>query len=143
MNPPPEIRQIPPVNSEAGPGAAPPASLLEALIRLVDSRTGLIRIESKAAMESAAKRAILTAGAFACLLFAWLLLLTATIQLVADALDYPWSWVAIGFALIHLLGGIFMSLAARSGPEAFPATRAEFKKDREWIENFKTKKSNG
>ena len=52
--------------------------------------------------------------------------------------------VAIGLAILHLLlAVVFAKLAKPSGKPAFPFTRAEFEKDREWIENFqKTSKSN-
>lgn len=143
MNPPPETRPSPLANPAVGPGATPSSNLFEAFIRLLESRSGLIRIESKAAMKKATRSAVLIGGALFCLVFAWLLLVAASIQLLADALNYPWSWVAIGVALLHLVCGIVMALSAKSGAASFPATRAEFKKDREWIENFKTKKSNG
>lgn len=143
MNPSPEIRTSPLAPPAAQAATAPPASLLESLIHLLQSRTGLIRIESKAAIRNAARAAMFTGGAVFCLLFAWILLLAAGIQLLADALNFPWSWVAIGVALLHLLCGIVMALSAKSGAVLFPATRKEFTKDREWIENFKHKKSDG
>lgn len=143
MNPPPEIRPSPLAPPAAESETAPPDNLLEAFIRLLQSRSGLIRIESKAAMKNAARGAMFTGGAVFCLLFAWLLLLVASIQLIADALDCPWSWVAIGAAILHLLCGIVMARSAKTGAVLFPVTRKEFTKDREWIENFKTKRSDG
>jgi uncharacterized membrane protein YqjE len=120
------------------------SNLPEAFFSLLESRFGLIRIESEAAIKQGIRSTVLTAGACFCLFFAWILLLTAGIQVLAEALDWPWSWVAVGAAILHLLVGIIMALAAKSrGEGSFPATREEFKKDREWIANFSTKKSNG
>ena len=64
--------------------------------------------------------------------------------MIAKSIECPWDQVAIGVAVLHLLAGIILArLAKPSAATAFPVTRAEFKKDREWIENFqKTKKSN-
>ena len=65
--------------------------------------------------------------------------------MISESLDWPWNRVAVGAAILHLLAGIILvRLAKPSAATAFPVTRAEFQKDREWIENFpKTKKSNG
>ncbi|MEX1048686.1 MAG: phage holin family protein [Akkermansiaceae bacterium] len=126
------------------PAAGSPCNLVEAFFSLVESRSGLIRIESQAAIKKGVRRAALTVGACFCLLFAWILLLVAGIQVLAEVLNWPWSWVAGGVALLHLVLGIVMALAAKSrGVASFPATREEFKKDREWIANFRIKKSNG
>lgn len=144
MNPSPENRSRPTVGPVPVPAAGSPSNLLEAFFSLVESRSGLIRIESQAAIKKGVRSAALTVGACFCLLFAWILLLAAGIPILAEVLNWPWSWVAIGVALLHLVLAFLMALSAKScGAASFPATREEFKKDREWIANFRIKKSNG
>lgn len=104
---------------------------------LVASRLELIRLESKEAAGGFAKRAGFLAAAFGLIFFAWTLLLAGGVALIAQSTGLPWSWVAIGAAVAHLLGAIiFAKLASPRSSPAFPVTRAEFQKDREWIENL-------
>jgi uncharacterized membrane protein YqjE len=111
---------------------------------LIAARFALIEFESKDAAKQGAKRAALIAAACICGIFAWVLFLAGGISLIAETNSWSWYAVAIGAAVIHLLAGIILaSLAKSPASAAFPVTRAEFQKDREWIENFhKTKKSN-
>ena len=111
---------------------------------LIAARFALIELESKDAAKHTARRAALIAAACGCAVFAWALLLAGGVSLIAETNGWPWYAVAIGAAVIHLLAGIILaSLAKPSAIPAFPVTRAEFQKDREWIENFhQTKNSN-
>lgn len=121
-----------------------PANWKEALLSLVSSRIALIQLESKEAAGHAAQRAAALIAAILCLFFTWALLLAGTIAIVSTSTGWQWGWVAIGAAAIHLLVAmIFASVAKSHGTSAFPVTRSEFQKDREWIENLqKTRKSN-
>ena len=111
---------------------------------LIAARFALIELESKDAAKQGARRAALAAAACGCAVFAWALLLAGGVSLIAESAGWPWYAVALGAAVLHLLAGIILAnLAKPSANPAFPVTRAEFKKDREWIENFhKTKSSN-
>jgi uncharacterized membrane protein YqjE len=111
---------------------------------LVATRLTLIELEAKDAAKQTARRGSSLAAAVGCIVFAWALLLAGGVSIIAKSADLPWDQVAIGAAVLHLLGGIILARLARpSAATAFPITRAEFQKDREWIENFqKTKKSN-
>ena len=143
MNP---SSDIDPPSAEKSAGTRiPPANWREALMALIAARFALIELESKDAAKQGAKRAALVAAACGCGLFAWILLLAGGISLIADANGWSWNWVALGAAVLHLLAGVILVVMAKpsAGP-AFPVTRAEFQKDREWIENLhKPKKSNG
>jgi hypothetical protein len=139
MNPSPEIG-MPPTRPNVGTKPSQkdqaPANWREAIMSLIASRIALIQLESKGAGKEAAKRASLIGGAVGCLFFTWALLLAGGVVAIAEATNYPWHWIAMGAALLH-------RLARPSGKPAFPITRAEFQKDREWIETFQTtKKSN-
>ena len=111
---------------------------------LIAARFALIQLESKIAAKEGAKRASFVAGACACAIFTWALVLAGGISLISEATGRPWNQITIGLAILHLLVGIILArLAKPSADTAFPITRAEFQKDREWIENFqKTEKSN-
>ncbi len=111
---------------------------------LIASRVTLIQLESKEAATAGAQRGIYLIAAICAVFFAWALLIAGLVAILSEAIEKPWSWVAIGFAILHLLAGfILVKLAKPSGAPAFPITRAEFQKDREWIENFKqNQKSN-
>ena len=146
MTSPSDMGPVPETGVPADPAAPPsPANWREALMGLVASRVSLIELEAREAACGGARRAGFYGGVAACLFFAWVLFLTGGIGLLAEKFGWPWYFVALGAALLHILIAIILlRLAKPSGSPAFPVTRAEFKKDREWIENFqKTKNSNG
>lgn len=132
-----------PGQESASPRIAP-ANWREALMGLIAARYALIEFESKDLAQRGVRRATWVVAAGICAIFAWTLLLAGGISWIADSSGWRWYVVAMGAALLHLLGGIvFASMAKPSVKTAFPITRAEFQKDREWIENFhKAKKSN-
>lgn len=104
---------------------------------LVASRVALIQLESKDVARGASRRAVLVAATCGCAFAAWMLLLAGGVSIISQSTGWPWNWVAVGLAALHLLVGVILAQAAKSaGTPTFPATRAEFQKDREWIENF-------
>lgn len=112
---------------------------------LVASRITLIQLESKDAASGTVRSAALILAACGCVFFSWALVLAGGISLVAQLANWPWNYVALAVATVHLLAGLVMARLALKSPRGamFPITRAEFQKDREWIENFqKTPKSN-
>jgi uncharacterized membrane protein YqjE len=146
MNPSSDIRPLGSVEAatpEAKIHDEPHANWREALMALIASRFELIQLESKQARQEASRRALLVGVATGCAFAAWMLLLAGGVSLISEATHWPWNWVAVGIAGLHLIVGFILARAAKSaGTPAFPATRAEFQKDREWIENFnKPKKS--
>ena len=125
--------------------AGPPPNWREALMDLIASRMALVQLESKDAAGEVVRRLSFVIAALCFAVFAWALLIFGSIALIAKTLHYPWHFVALVAGLLHLIICVVMAfLAKSSGSPAFSVTRAEFQKDREWIENFqKTKKSNG
>ncbi len=104
---------------------------------LIASRISLIQLESKDAKKETGRRVVMIAAAAGCVLVTWALTLAGSIAWIAEAANWPWHRVALIAAAVHLLVGIILArLAKPSGSPSFPITRAEFQKDREWIENF-------
>ncbi len=129
---------------EDSPESGLPSNWREALMSLIASRVTLIQLESNDATRHGAKRlAYLIATTF-CVVFAWALLIAGLVALLSATRGWPWYGVSIGAGVLHLLVGFLLARQAKpSEAKCFPITRAEFQKDREWIENFQqTKKSN-
>ena len=105
---------------------------------LVASRITLIQLESKDAARGIVRSAALILAACGCVFFSWALVLAGGISLVAQLANWPWNYVALAVATVHLLAGLIMARLAIKSPRGamFPITRAEFQKDREWIEKF-------
>lgn len=104
---------------------------------LIASRIALIELESKEAVKQSARSAVMIVTAVLCGIFAWALLLAGGVSLIAVTADWPWYLVALGVAGLHLLVAlILVKLAKPAAITAFPVTRSEFNKDRQWIENF-------
>lgn len=133
----------PPPAGPPGPGRSAdeafPANWREALLNLISSRVALIQLESKDAARDAAARLARLVALVICVFFTWALALAGGTAALAKATGWPWFGIAFGFALLHLIAAAILAKSAKSpsGP-AFPVTRAEFQKDREWIENFQT-----
>jgi uncharacterized membrane protein YqjE len=147
MNPASDTEFPPSVDHHGDTGysrATPPANWREAILALVASRLTLIELEFKQAAHAGVRRAMCAVVAGFCVLFTWALLLGGGIALLAHGSGWPWPWIAIATAALHLLAAICFIRASRpTTTPAFPVTRAEFQKDREWIENLhKNPKSN-
>jgi len=144
MNPSPDTNGASFPEASAAGHPRPPANWREALMALIATRVALIQLESKDVVRAGIRIAILLAATFVCVLSAWTLFLAGGIALIARATGWHWGWVALAAAALHLLGAIILVRQAKpTGAPAFPVTRAEFQKDREWIENFqKTRSSN-
>ena len=108
---------------------------------LVSTRVALIQLESKDAARALGRKAIIGVAAASSLFFAWALLLVAGISLLASTTGWPWHIVALIAALAHLAAAAILATSLRRPvPPAFPHTRNEFQKDRQWIENLQNRR---
>jgi uncharacterized membrane protein YqjE len=127
---------------ETSPYPSPPPNWRVALMDLVTSRLALIQIESKDLARQSIKHVACLVAACICLFFTWALLVVGLIAWVSHATHWPWHWVTLAAGAVHLVSAILLARAAKpAGIDAFPVTRSEFQKDREWIENFHQPKS--
>ncbi|HSP43027.1 MAG TPA: phage holin family protein [Luteolibacter sp.] len=144
MNHSPENQNPHPQPAIPGPTPADePAGWLDSVALLVASRIALIQFEARASARHAALRVAKIAAAALCLLFAWILLVAGGIGLLAAATGWPWHWLAIITAVIHLIATFALLARHKPGEPAFPLTRAEFEKDRQWLETLKKKNASG
>ena len=135
-----QIPTIPPVSPSA---AVPPASpnWRTAIADLVAARLGIFQIEGKEAAASGIKRVAFFAAAAILLLFAWGLIIVGIIGAISGKGGFAWYWVTLIAGAIHLLLAVtFVMLGKRPSGPAFPILRAEFNKDRVWLEKFQTPK---
>ncbi|WAC21284.1 phage holin family protein [Luteolibacter sp. SL250] len=116
-----------------------PPNWRTALADLVGSRIALVQLEFQQAAGSGLKRGILFAAAAILLLLAWIVLVAGGIGAISASAGWPWYWVTLSAGGIHLFIALILILIARKpGPATFEFTRAEFKKDREWLANFQS-----
>lgn len=121
-----------------------PSSWIEALLAIVSSRAELIRLEAKVAARKGSNKAACVIAAILCITFGWSLLLAGTIGALSELAGWPWFWTALAIGAIHvILAIILLRKSSGTSTPLFPVTRAEFQRDREWIEKLqKNPKSN-
>lgn len=116
-----------------------PSNWRSAAADLIGSRLALIQLEIRQAAGSATKKAVLLVSAGFLLLSAWAVFVAGAIGLISALGNFPWYWVALSACGVHLLlAVILIAIAKRPGEATFSATRAEFLKDREWLEKFQS-----
>lgn len=115
-----------------------PLNWREALLVLVSARIGLIEMESKELAGIIKRRVMLLGAALICAVFAWALLLVGGIGCICKTFACAWDEIAIAVGAVHFVVVMLLFLrVAKSRPGmAFPVTRAEFQKDREWIHHL-------
>lgn len=132
-------------NPEPGPppGADAPVNWREAICELLATRAELIRLESSGAARHATRKGLLVGIIAGAAFFTWALALAGLVPLVAAAAGCAWTTAALWAAGLHLIAAVVaIVLLRRPAPPAFPITRAEFQRDREWLTHLKTPPSN-
>ncbi len=104
------------------------------------ARLALLGLEAKDAGANYVKLAIVIICMVAFLLVGLLFSMMAAVYAVAALFSFRWGWVFLGFAVVSLvLTGLLALVAkARFKAPSFPATIAEFKKDKEWLSQTKS-----
>ena len=143
MNREPETPSHHPHRTAAAAEPSGPMGFLDAIAALIATRIALIQLEARATARKTAIRVLCVILAALCLLFAWLLLVAGLIGALVIATGWPWHWLAIAAALMHLVAALALLVHRQPSEPPFPLTRAEFEKDRQWLENLKKKNASG
>ena len=107
------------------------------------ARLALLSLEAKDAGANYVKLAIVLVCLVLFLLTGLLFLIMAAVYAVAALFSFRWGWVFLGFAVLSLGLTALLALVAKSRFKApsFPASIAEFKKDKEWLSQTKSPRS--
>ena len=117
-----------------------PGNWKEALAGLVASRAAIVSLEAKDAAASALGRLIPLLVGLVCIFGVWALAMAGAVGGIAAATEWEWYHVAFAAAGIHLLIALIAIMIAKAKrPAPFPVTRAEFEKDREWLNQLKNR----
>ncbi|WP_367874622.1 phage holin family protein [Luteolibacter sp. Populi] len=110
-----------------------PPNWRESALEFVAARLELASLEAKEAGKYAALRAALVLVIGFCAVVAWLAIVAGLVGWIASN-GVAWYFIALGAAFLHLLvAGIAVAILRRPVPPAFPHTKAELSKDREWL----------
>ncbi len=107
------------------------------------ARFELLSLEAKDAGANYVKLAIVLVCAVLFLLAGLVFLLFAAVYAIAALFNFHWGWVFFGFAVLSLglTAGLALVAKARWKIPSFPASVAEFKKDKEWLSQTKSPRS--
>ena len=120
-----------------------PSTWIEALLAIISTRADLIRLEAKDAARQGSNKVARIIAAVLCITFGWSLLLAGGIGALSHLAGWPWFWTALAIGAMHIVGAVILLRKSSGHAPLFPVTRAEFQRDREWIENLqKHPKSN-
>lgn len=111
-------------------------SLLRALALYAEARGRLLQIEAQEAGTKFTSIIMLAVVLSGCLLCGWMLALPALVWLIAQYQGWPWHFVALGAAGLHLLLGfifLLMLLSRLRRLRVFEETFHQFQRDREWL----------
>ncbi len=104
------------------------------------ARFALLSLEAKDAGANYVKLAIVLVCLVLFLLIGLLFLVMAAVYAIAALFSFRWGWVFLGFAVLSLGLTALLALVAKARFKApsFPASIAEFKKDKEWLSQTKS-----
>lgn len=113
-------------------------ALASALADFFESRAALLATESKAALFQFLVAAICLVAAVLFFAFGYVFLLGSAVVAIAHMVGVSWVWIALAAAGLHFIIAIILLVVATTGIKrpVFSETRAELKKDREWLKNL-------
>ncbi len=119
------------------------AGLLAHLLGYLKARLSLAGLEAKAAGAHYGVTAVMFAGALFIAVLGYVFLVITLVFAIAAAFGGGRSWIVVmgAAALLHLGGAAFLVWLARRRctTAAFEDTRAELKKDQEWLNHLTAK----
>ena len=121
-----------------GPDQGFPTNWKEAIATLASARMAMIKAESGEAIGTGVKKLALVIIGVVALFFAWCLFMGGVVGAIASSPALSWWQAAFIVGGGHLLVALVAFLVAKSkASDPFPITRAEFEKDREWLNQLK------
>ena len=152
----PHPKHLPPPRSDDGvrPGGENPPSFLRGLQQHLEARGELLAIESRDAVRHTVRKTLLGTACAGAAFFAYGLILCAAVSLSGPWLEsrFPdhfdkigWQCAALLIGLLHIIVAfIFLALLRRKPAEPlFEASRHEFQKDHQWIQDQQTRNESG
>lgn len=118
-------------------------ALASALADFFESRAALFAAESKAAAVQFILIAACLVAALLFFAFGYVFLLATAVAGIAQATSVSWLWIALAASGLHILMALVLALVARYGIKKpiFRETAAELKKDREWLKELETNRT--
>lgn len=129
-------------NYRRGNGEGFPTNWKEALVTLLSTRGRIFKYEMGRVAEAGIRKIVFSVVAVVAMFFAWLFLMIGAIGLLTLVPELVWWHGALIVGGLHLLVALILFLLVKNGSmPGFPLTRAEFEKDREWLNQEKAKTS--
>jgi uncharacterized membrane protein YqjE len=112
--------------------------VISALFAYVETRGALLAVESKALLLQLAAVVAFALGALIAVVSGYIFILGSLIVGIAHLSGISWTWIALGAGLVHIaLAVVCVLLAkARLTGRLYPETRAELKKDQQWLKSL-------
>ncbi len=112
--------------------------LISALFAYVETRAALLAVESKALLLQLAALAAFALGALIAVVFGYIFILGSLIIGIAHLSGISWTWIALGAGLLHIALAVVCVLLAKAKltGRLYPETRAELKKDQQWLKSL-------
>ena len=108
-----------------------------ALAEFAEARLELVRLEARDAGRQTARRLALAVAGGIAGSSAWALLMAGLVGWTSAMTGWPWWVPALILGILHLFPAVVaLVLLRRPGPPAFPITRSELQKDREWLHSL-------
>ena len=118
------------------------SGMLATLLDYLHARVELLALEAREARVAVLMRLVCGVAGAAFLLIAWIGLVTAAIGWLSRHFHWPWPLVTAGMALLHLVAGLGLLLAARRrfAQPPFRDSLNELEKDRQWLKQHHQRK---
>lgn len=112
--------------------------LISALFSYVETRAALLAVESKELLLQLAAVVGLALGALIAIVFGYIFILGSLIVGIAHLSGISWTWIALGAGLLHVALAVVCVLLAKAKltGRLYPETRAELKKDQQWLKSL-------
>ena len=112
--------------------------LISALFAYVETRAALLAVESKALLLQLAAVVAFALGALIASVFGYVFILGSLIVGIAHLSGISWTWIALGAGLLHIALALVCVLLAKAKMTGrlYPETRAELKKDQQWLKSL-------